>query len=184
MFLVDGLAGLFLLHNAKDTVIQVLIKLLRVAESARAGRALASGVAAVSHGVIRARALLSAVGRGLLDSVHRGQVTLEDIGPVEALLSRRPRPRAKPAKHGAFVVGKSVSVLVIFPSESFGVVLASDNGALLRSLRLMREHMGLQVFEDPTAVWMRTASLGIVVIADTAGGRTTSRTPTVCGRGR
>ena len=50
--LVGGFAGLFLLHRTEHTVIQVLIEALRVTKSTRAGRAFASGVTAVRHGIL------------------------------------------------------------------------------------------------------------------------------------
>lgn len=52
-------------------------------------------------------------------------MTLEDICSVEALFRGGSGPRAKPANHGTLVVGQSVTVLVVFTSETFGVVLAS-----------------------------------------------------------
>jgi len=79
-------------------------------------------------------------------------------------------------------VGKGVAVLVVLASETSDMPLAVDNRALLGSLRLMREHVGLQVFEWPTTLWMRTAPLGIIV--NTTGGRTTARAAAVSGRGR
>lgn len=79
-------------------------------------------------------------------------------------------------------MGKGVAVLVVLPSETFDVVLTVDNRALLGSLSLMSEHVGLQVFEGPAALGMRTPPLGIIV--NTTNRRTMARAAAVGGRGR
>lgn len=56
-------------------------------------------------------------------------------------------------------MSQGVSILVILASESLGVVLASLNRTLLRTLILMREHMGLEVLEDLTAVGVSATKL-------------------------
>ena len=87
--LVDHFARFLLLHHAKNTVVQMLVEILRVAECNRASRALASGIAAgLGMALIASTGLLPAVGWGLLHAMHGGQMTLEDIGSVEALFSR------------------------------------------------------------------------------------------------
>lgn len=64
-------------------------------------------------------------------------------------------------------------VLVVFPGESLLVVLARGNGALLGPLRLMGEHVGLEVLEEATAVGMGAPPffLGVIVQFRAAGGR-------------
>ena len=46
-----------------------------------------------------------------------------------------------------------VTVLVIFPRETLGVVLAGRDRALFRSFVLVGEHVCLQVFEDAPTLW-------------------------------
>src|SRR5690606_27781222 len=46
-------------------------------------------------------------------------------------------------------------VLVVLAREALDVVLAAPDGALLRPLLLVREHVGRQVLEDPPAVRVR-----------------------------
>lgn len=136
--LVDSLTGLFLLHNTENTVVQMLVEILGIAECTRASRALASRIGAGPCLGCCVGTLPPGIRGSLFHAMHGGQMTLEDICSVEALFRRRPRPRAKPADHGTFIVGQSVTVLVVLTSETFGVVFASDNGAFFRSFGLMR----------------------------------------------
>lgn len=93
-------------------------------------------------------------------------MSLEDIGAVKALLGGSARAGAETADHGTFVVRESVPVLVVLPCEALDVVLAGLNWALLRSLRLMSEHVCLQVLERPTAVGNRADALLPVFLAE------------------
>lgn len=83
----------------------------------------------------------------------------EDIGAVERLLCRRPGPRAEAAHHGALVMSQRVAVLVVFSRETFNMVIARIDGALLGAFVLVREHMGLEVFENLAAVGMGACAL-------------------------
>lgn len=82
---------------------------------------------------------------------------LEDVCSVEALLSGRAGARTKTTHHRSLVVSQSVSVLVILTSEALEVVLACDDGAFFRSLRLVRQQVRFQVFEDTTTLGKRAA---------------------------
>ena len=85
---VDGFAGVFVFELGVDAVVQVVVEVLGVVEHGAAGRAFARGFLGGSRGFLGARetgTLLAAVGSGLLHAVHRGQMSLEDIGSVEAL---------------------------------------------------------------------------------------------------
>ena len=135
--LVDGFGGLFLLHRAETAIIQMLVEILWVAENDRAFGTLASRIGGRACSIPSssgARVLLSAVRGCLFHSVHRDQVTLEDICSVEALLGGRSGSRAESTHHCSFVVSECVTVLVILAGEPFDVPLAVDKGAFLRSL--------------------------------------------------
>ena len=69
--------------------------------------------------------------------MNRGQMTLEDIGAVKALLRGGARAGAKIAHHSALVVGQGVPILVVLACKSFLVILARNDWAFLRPLRLM-----------------------------------------------
>ena len=81
-------------------------------------------------------------------------------------------------------MGEGVAVLVIFASETFGVIFASDDGALLGAFGLVREHMSLQIFEDASTVWVGTPPFlfVLVIIPSTAGGGAMARDPGMCRR--
>lgn len=76
--LVDCLGGFLLLHNAQDTVVQMLVELLRTAEQYGTGGAFAGGVGAVICALLgrAVGAALAAVGGSLLDAVDGSQVAL------------------------------------------------------------------------------------------------------------
>lgn len=76
---------------------------------------------------------------------------LEDIGAIEALLCGASTARAEAADHRSLVMGEGVSILVVLPSETLGVVFTSRNRALLGSLVLVSEHVSLQVLHMSTA---------------------------------
>src|SRR5699024_2330878 len=113
---VDGLCRVLLLHDAQHTVVQMLVEVLGVGEGLRACAALARSIWSIARELLAStdasRGLLAAVGRRLLNAMDRGQVPLEDVGPVERLLRRRSRSRAKAAHHGALIVRQGVTVLV------------------------------------------------------------------------
>ena len=164
---VDGLRGLFLLNNAQHTVVQMFIEVLSIVECCRAGGTLASGVLAIAgeFSVVCRRTSLPAIGRRLLHTVHRSQMSLEHIGSVETLLSRRPRSRAKAADHGTFVMCQCMSILVILACEALQVVLASEDWAFFRSLGLMSQHMSFEILEYLPAFGVRApALLGTILV--------------------
>ena len=148
---IDGLGRVFLLDNAKHTVVKMLVEVLSVGEGLRASTTLAGSVRSVARqllvGVGTGRRLLSAVGRCLLNTMDCSQVTLEDIGTVKRLLGSRSRAWAEAADHCALVVCEGVAVLVILASETFGVVLAGCNRTLLGALILVSEHVSLEILE-------------------------------------
>jgi hypothetical protein len=55
-------------------------------------------------------------------------------------------------------MGQGVSVLVVFARKPFVMVFAGDNGAFLRSLGLVGQHMGFEILEDLAAVGMRAST--------------------------
>lgn len=93
-------------------------------------------------------------------------MAFEDIGAVEALLGSRARTRAKIANHGALVVRQGVTVLVIFTSKAFLMVLARHNWALFGPLWLMGQHMSLEILEYPTAIRVGTSTPFSAVILE------------------
>lgn len=101
--LVDLLAGLSLLDNAKYAVVDVVVKLLRAGKSHAACAADTGCFADTLLGC--GRLATAGVGSGLLNVVDGLEVTLEDIGAVEALLAGATATRAEVAHHGALVVG-------------------------------------------------------------------------------
>lgn len=144
----------------------MLIKVLGVVEALRASAALASGVGSVAgEGHWRAASPLAAVGRSLLDIVNRGEVSLEDVGAVKRLLGGRPRSGAEATDHVALVVRQGMTVLVILASKPLNVVLACRDGALLRALSLMGEHVGLEILEGLAALGIGASLLLLDLVA-------------------
>lgn len=99
--------------------------------------------------------------------MDRGQVALEDVCTIEALLRGGPRSRAEPTDHVSFVMGQSVPVLIVLASEAFLVISAGRNWTFLGSLRLVGKHMRFQVLEGSAAVRMRAASPLFAIIVQT-----------------
>lgn len=93
------------------------------------------------------------------------QVALEDVGTVKGLLRSRAGAWAEAADHCAFVVCEGVTVLVILASKTLCVVLAGLNGALLRTLSLVSEHVSLQVLEGLAAVGIGASLLLLRLVA-------------------
>ena len=91
--------------------------------------------------------------------MHRSQMSLEDIGPVEALFGCAATAWTEAAHHCAFVVCQGMSVLVILPSEAFRVILAGWDGTFFRPFVLVREHVRLEILDMTTACRYRTQSL-------------------------
>jgi len=90
--------------------------------------------------------------------MDRGEVSLEDVGSVEALFGGRAGARAKSAHHSALVMGQCVSVFVVFAGKPFLIVFTGQDWAFLRSLGLMCKHVSFQVFEDFAAIRMRAST--------------------------
>ena len=86
-------------------------------------------------------------------------MALEHIRSIERLLRGGPRTWTEAAYHGPFVMGQGMPVFVVFARESLDVVLARNDWAFLGTLRLMSEHVSLEVLEDPSAVGVRASSL-------------------------
>lgn len=80
-------------------------------------------------------------------------MSFKDVGAVEALLRCRSTAGTKAADHSTFVVSEGVPVLIVLPCETFDVVLACGDWALLWPFVLVRKHMSLQVFEHTSALW-------------------------------
>lgn len=93
------------------------------------------------------------------------QVALEDVGTIEGLLRSRAGAWAEAADHCAFVMCEGVTVLVILASKALCVVLAGLNGALLRPLSLVSEHVGLEVLEGLAAVGIGASLLLLGLVA-------------------
>lgn len=76
---------------------------------------------------------------------------LEDVCAVEAFLSCAAAAWTETTHHCTLVVCQSVSVLIVLPGETLDVVFATGNRTLLRSLVLMSEHVGLEIFDVSSA---------------------------------
>ena len=181
--LVDGLTGIALLDDTQNTLVQMFVEVLGVAEGARTGRAPARTVVdlvivCVEIDITRAgpangaalgqttdRCLLTTVGRSLLDLMYVGQVSFEDVGPVEGFLGGGTHAGTEWTKHRPLVVGQRMSVLVVLARESLLRILARGDGALLRPLRLMGECMGFEVAEDAATFWIRASTAFPAVVA-------------------
>lgn len=98
-------------------------------------------------------------------------MTFEDVSSIEALLRRGARSWAESADHVTLVVSQGVAILIIFASESLVVVGAVDDWALLGSLGLMGEHVGLEILEWSSTVWMRTARPLLAIVVESIIGR-------------
>ncbi len=85
-------------------------------------------------------------------------MSLEDIRTIEAFLRGGPGPRTEVAYHRSLVVSQGVTVLVVFARETFLMIFADYDGALLRSFGLMRQHMRLEVLEVSTTVRVGASS--------------------------
>ena len=161
----------------------MLVKVLGVAEGARTGRAPAERVVDIvvvrveieitragpaigaALGQTTDRCLLATVGRSLLDLMDVCKVSFEDISSVEGFLGGGTHAGTEWTKHRPLVVGQRMSVLVVLPRESLLGILARGDGTLLRPLRLMSEGMGLEIAEDPAALWVRASTTFLAVVA-------------------
>lgn len=148
---VVDVGGWLLLDNLlEDAVVEMLVEVLGIGKVKTAGRTLSDGA---EHSVLAALAhvdwntLLAGVWWVLLNVVNRGQVSLENIGTVEGFLGGGSRSWAETTNHGTFVMCESVSLAIVLASKSLAVVLASHDWALLWSLILMSEHVGLEIAE-------------------------------------
>jgi len=144
--LVDGLAWVNLLNNSQYTVVQMLVECLSVGKDDTTSRTRASYLL-VSISAACSRALSSRVWCSLLDTMDRGQMSLEDICAVETLLTRTTTARTEPANHCSFIVSQCVPVLVVFAGEPLDVVVTGWNRALFWSFVLVCEHVRLEVFD-------------------------------------
>lgn len=63
---------------------------------------------------------------------------------------------------------QGMSTPIVFSRESFGVVLAADDGTFLRSLELVGGHVSLEVFEEFATSFIRAFPFSMGLIA---GGR-------------
>ena len=90
--------------------------------------------------------------------VDRGKVALEDVGAIETLFRVRPRSGTETTDHRSLIMCQGMTVLVVFASEAFLVIVARYDRTLLRSLRLMRQHVSFQILEVPTTVEVWTPS--------------------------
>lgn len=177
-----GPSRLILLGNddTQDTVVKMLVEVLRGGEAFLTDRTLSIGSprGIVTMDVVSrwtANEELSAVWWRLFHVMDGCQVSFKDISAVESLLISSPKIRAEGACHAPLVMCQSMAVLVVFPCEPFDVVLASFNGTFLRALLLMGEHMCCQVFEDTTAVWMGAAITMVAGCGSRAGALLTGR---------
>jgi hypothetical protein len=157
--LVDGLAGIGLLHDAQHAVVEMLVEFLCVGKGDGASGTSSGNVGLACICFAAARTLLAAVGWILLDTVNRCEVTLEHVGAVKALLRSRSASRTEAANHGSLVVSKCVAVLVVLACEALDVVFACGDWAFLGPLVLVCEHVCLQVLEDASAFGKRAKTL-------------------------
>jgi hypothetical protein len=132
----------------QHTIVEVLIEVLRRGEAAVAYGTLGASDTLQTRAVDAAGAAIgtgqgwpTTVGWRLLDVVHGGQMSLEDVGSVKGLLVGGAGPGAEWTDHGAFVMRERVTVLVILASKTLCVILARLDGALLWSFLLMCQHM-------------------------------------------
>jgi hypothetical protein len=79
-------------------------------------------------------------------------MTLEYIGAVEALFSRRSGTGTESTHHCPFVMGQCVSIFVIFACKPLEVVFAVDDRAFFRSLALVGQHVSPEILEGSAAV--------------------------------
>lgn len=170
---IDGLCGILLLHNSKDTVVQMLVEVLGIGEGLRTRGTLSSGIGSIASEFLSSGhagwRLLAAVRGSLFNTMNSGQVSLEYICSVERLFGRRPRARAEAANHGALVVGQCVAVLVVFAGKTLDVVFAGLDGTLLGSLILVSEHVRLEVLEYLAAIGIGAPLLLLGFIAAKVG---------------
>lgn len=167
--LVDGFARISLLDDAQNTFVQVLVKVLRVAERAGTRRAFARGVSRIArrnartsatHAIRRlsGRGPLAAVRRCLLHVVDVSQVPLEHIRSVERLFGGRSRAWTKIAHHCPFIMGQCVPILVVFPGEPTPMKLAAFDRTFFRTFALMGQGVGFEIFEHLAAVRIGAAA--------------------------
>ena len=99
--------------------------------------------------------------------MDRSKVALEDVCTIETLLRGGAGSWAESTDHIPFIMGKSMAVLVILASEAFLVIGTSCDWALLRSLRLVGEHVRFQILERSTAVRMWATSPLFAIVVET-----------------
>lgn len=165
---IDRLTRLFLSHDPEDTIVEMLIKVLSVTEGVGTCRALPRSIGGIVGELLRsprARHPFAAVRRRLLHPMDGCQMTLEDICTVETLLRRRARAWAKATHHRTFVMGKSVSILVIFAGKALLVVVARHDGTFLWTFQLVCQHVSLEILEHSSTVSLWASPLfGILLI--------------------
>lgn len=92
-------------------------------------------------------------------------MSLEHVRAIEALFGGGTGSRAESADHVAFIMGESVTILVIFSSESFLMVDARGDRTLFWSLGLVGEHVRFEIFERSATVRMwASCSLPAILI--------------------
>jgi len=88
-------------------------------------------------------------------------MSFENIGSIEGFVLLW-STTAETANHCTLVMGQCMPVFVVFASKSLDMILATLDWAFFRSLSLMREHVSLEILENPSAIrpWACTLVLG------------------------
>lgn len=68
-------------------------------------------------------------------------------------------------------MGKGMSILIVLAGKAFLMIFTSDNGALFRPFRLVRQHVGLEILEYSSTVGVWAAAFFVVLFVhlETAG---------------
>lgn len=98
-------------------------------------------------------------------------MAFEDVRAIEAFLRSGTRTGAKPAYHRALVMGQGMTILVVFPSKAFQMILASEDWTLFRPLRLMRQHVSFEILEQSAALRVWTSAPFLAFIVKSGAGR-------------
>jgi len=150
----------------------MLIEILGVIECHLASWTLARSMRSIVWKPLATWNLHPAIRGRLFYCMNNGEVAFEEVCTTKWLFCERTATRTKATDHSTFKVTQSMTILVVLPSKSFGVIIAGLNRAFFGSFVLMSQHMGFEIFEQlatvricATPFLFRLVAVEVVVVA-------------------